>query len=344
MRLDEIATLLSCTVEGDGSTEVLGIATLEEAGEQDLSFLANPRYQSQSRTTRAAALIVGPDVAFTGRPLLRNENPYLVFAKALDVFFPAEHRSAGIHPSAVVASSAVLGIDIEIGPYAVLGERVRIGDFVSVGSGCLVEKDVTIGDESRLHSGCVIKERVTIGHRCIIQSNAVVGSDGFGYARKADGSWYRITQRGTVILEDDVEVGACSTIDRPTLGVTRVGRGTKIDNLVQVGHSCTIGEDCLLCAQVGLAGSTTLGNQVILAGQVGAAGHLTIGDRAMVGAQGGVANSIPAGNVVAGTPAIDQKTWVRYSGVLPRLPEIRKSIRDLDRRIAAIEDALKVLS
>lgn len=344
MRLDEIAALLSCTVEGDGSTEVLGIATLDDARDGDLSFLANPKYQSQSKRTQAAALIVGPDVPYTGRPLLRNDNPYLVFAKALDVFYPSERKSCGIHPTAVVASSAILGSGIEIGANAVVGERVRVGDFVSIGPGCLVESDAIIGAESRLQSGCVVKDRVTIGERCVIQSNAVVGSDGFGYAKNPDGSWYRIAQRGTVVLEDDVEIGACSTIDRPTLGVTQIGRGTKIDNLVQIGHACSIGEDCLLCAQVGLAGSTKVGNRVILAGQVGVAGHLTIGDGAMVGAQGGVANSVQPGRVLAGSPVVDQTTWFKYSAVLPRLPEIRKSVRDLDRRVCDLEASLKVLS
>jgi UDP-3-O-[3-hydroxymyristoyl] glucosamine N-acyltransferase len=342
MRLDEIAAILSCTVEGDGSIEITGIATLEQAGSGDLSFLSNPRYYKESTTTRASAVIVGHDHPYTGRPLLRHENPYLVFARALDVFYPVNHKSSGIHRTAAVASSATLGSDVEIGANAVVGERVTLGDSVSIGPGCVVESEAIIGDHCELHSGCIVKERVRLGNRCIVQSNAVVGSHGFGYARNSDGSWYRIVQRGDVVIEDDVEIGACSTIDRPTLGVTRVGRGTKIDNLVQVGHACSIGQDCLLCAQVGLAGSTTIGNSVILAGQVGVAGHLTIGDGVMVGAQGGVANSIEAGKVMAGSPVTDQTTWFKYSAVLPRLPEIRRSVRELDRRISALEEDAKV--
>lgn len=342
MRLAEVAAALSCKLEGDGSTEIVGVSTLESAGEGDLSFLANPKYYQEMKRTKASALIVGPDVDFSGKPLLRHSNPYLTFARALDLFYRPPEPPRSIDPTAVVSPTAKLGKNLSIGAHSYVGDDVLLGDRVVVGPNCTVLDGALIGDDTSLHAGCVIRERVRIGRRCVIQSNAVIGADGFGYAREDNGSWYRILQSGTVVLEDDVDVGACSTIDRAALGETVIGRGTKIDNLVQIGHGCRIDADGLLCAQVGLAGSTRLGKRVILAGQVGVAGHLTIGDGAVATPQTGIANSIPEGAVVSGAPAIDHKLWLKTSAALARLPQIQKAVRRATSQIERIQEILKV--
>lgn len=341
MRLTEVAALLSCGIEGDGSTEIVGVETLERAGAGDLSFLANPKYFPEMKRTKASALIVGLDVPVSNKPLLRHSNPYLTFAKALEIFHRPPDPPRSIHPTAVVSTGAKLGKDLSIGAHAYIGENVMLGDRVVVGPNCTILDGAVIGDDSHLHAGCVLRERVRIGKRCIIQSNAVIGSDGFGYAKEESGCWYRILQSGTVVIEDDVDVGASSTIDRAALGETVVRRGTKIDNMVQVGHGCQIDSDALLCAQVGLAGSTRVGKGVILAGQVGAAGHLTIGDGAIATPQTGIANSVEAGAVVSGAPAIDHRLWLKTSASLSRLPEIQRTIRRLAIQIKALEAIVK---
>lgn len=341
MKLAEIANLLSCELEGDGSIEILSVATLESAREGDLSFLTNSKYQNEAKKTEASAILVGRDCPSLNRALLRHENPYLAFAKAVELFFSPAPVQPSIHPTAWIADTAVIGENVYIGPYACIGERVRIGDEVRIHARCTIHEDTQIGARTLLHSGCVVRERVVIGRNCVIQNNAVIGSDGFGYAKQASGEWYRIIQVGTVIIEDDVEVGACTTIDRATLGETRIQRGTKIDNQVQVGHGCVVGPDNLLCAQVGLAGSTKTGTGVVLTGQVGAAGHLTIGDGAVATPQTGIANSVEAGKIISGAPAIDHKNWLKSSAVFSKLPDIQKTVRKLEARVAALENGLK---
>lgn len=344
MKISEIAEQLSCRLEGDGDAEIVGIATLEAARTGDLSFLSNPRYAVEAKTTQASGLIVGHDFPFSGIPLLHSPNPYLTFAKALDILHSPRVPSRRIDPSAVIAASAKLGSDIGIGANAYVGPDAVVGDRVIVGPNCSILEEAVIGDDSRLAAGTVICQGVQIGKRCIIQSNAVIGSDGFGYARQDDGSWYRIQQCGTVTIEDDVEIGAGSTVDRPALGETRVLEGVKIDNLVHIGHSCSVGKNSLLCAQVGLAGSTKIGRNVILAGQVGSAGHLTINDNAAVTAQAGVGHNVKAGTIVSGSPAFDHKTWLKSTAIFARLPELQKSIRHLEKRIDILENSLNVIS
>lgn len=341
MRLSEVAAALSCQLEGDGSTEILGVATLELAREGDLSFLANPKYYQELKRTNASALIVGLDLVFPAKPLLRHANPYLTFARALELFYHPPKPARSIDPTAVMSPSARFGKELSIGAHSYVGCGVVLGDRVVVGPNCAILDGAVIGDDTSLHAGSVIRERVRIGRRCVIQSNAVIGSDGFGYAREDTGSWYRILQLGTVVIEDDVDVGACSTIDRGALADTVIARGTKIDNLVQVGHGCRIGADALLCAQVGLAGSTRVGTGVILAGQVGAAGHLTIGDGAVATPQTGIASSVREGAVVSGSPAIDHKLWLKTSAALERLPQIQKSLRRLTIQMNQLEKILK---
>ena len=344
MKLVEVADRLSCTLEGDGSIEILGVATLERAGAGDLSFLTNPKYQNEAKRTAASAILVGHDCPPMRIALLRHENPYLAFAKAIEIFFSAVPVPSSIHPTAWIADTATIGVDVYVGPFAFIGERAVVGDGVRIHSRCTVEEGAEIGAHTIMHTGSVAREGVLVGRNCVIQANAVVGSDGFGYAKQSNGSWYRIVQAGTVIVEDEVEIGACTTIDRATLGETRIKSGTKVDNQVHVGHGCVIGTDNLICAQVGLAGSTKTGKGVVLTGQVGAAGHLQIGDGTIVTPQTGLASSVEAGVIVSGSPAIEHKNWLRSSAVFSKLPDIQKTVRRLETRISALEDTLKATS
>ena len=337
MRLDEIAKRLSCTLQGDGSIDIRGVATLEDAAEGDLSFLTNPKYVAEARRTMASAVIVGSDCPDLGRSLLKHQNPYLTFAKAIEVFHSPPRRRPCVHPSAWVSDRAVIGADVSIDAFTYVADGVIIEDQVRIGSNCTVEEGARIGAGTTIHSGSVICHGVLIGRLCIIQPNSVIGSDGFGYAKSDNGAWYKIIQTGTVVLGDEVEIGACTTIDRATLGQTVVGDGTKLDNLVQIGHGSSVAKNSLLCAQVGLAGSTRVGSNVVLAGQVGSAGHLTIGDGAIVTAQSGVGDDIEAGRVVSGSPAFDNKKWLRSTAAFTRLPEIYRAVRELEKRVAKLE-------
>ena len=341
MKLVEVADRLACKLEGDESIEILGVSTLERAGAGDLSFLTNPKYHNDAKHTAASAILVGHDCPPMSLALLRHDNPYLAFARAIELFFTSTSVASSLHPTAWIADSATIGRDVYIGPFTFVGERAVVGDGARIHSRCTVEQDARIGDGTIMHSGSVVRERVEVGKNCIIQTNAVIGSDGFGYAKQSDGSWYRILQAGTVIVEDDVEIGACSTIDRATLGETRVKSGSKIDNQVHIGHGCVIGTDNLICAQVGLAGSTKTGKGVVLTGQVGAAGHLQIGDGAIVTPQTGLASSVDAGAIVSGSPAIEHKNWLRSSAAFSKLPDIQKNVRRLENRVNMLENTLK---
>jgi len=338
MRLEEISAALGCELEGDGSIDIRGIATLEEAGPGDLSFLSNPRYAPKARTTRAAAIIVGRDFAEEVSPaLLRTVDPYFALARALELFHRPRPVEPGIHPTAVIDPSARIGPGASIGPYVVIEARARIGARARLGPYVLVGAEAEIGDDFTAHAHATVRERVRIGNRVILQDGAVIGSDGFGYAVSPDGKAHRMPQTGTVILEDDVEVGANATVDRATVGATRIGRGTKIDNLVMIAHGCEIGEGCFLAAQVGLAGSTKLGRGVQLGGQVGVAGHLEIGDFARIAAQSGVPNDVPAGKTFGGTPAVEIQLWRRVVAATHRLPEVLRRLRRLEKGILSGE-------
>lgn len=341
MKLAELANRLSCKLEGDGSIEILGVATLENAREGDLSFLTNSKYQKEAQRTQASAILIGHEGPPMNVALLRHDNPYLAFAKAVEMFFSPQPAPPTIHPTAWISDTASVGNNVHIGAFTYVGDGVVLGDDVRIHSRCTIHEKAEIGDRTVIHSGSVVRERVVIGRNCIVQNNAVLGSDGFGYARQENGEWYRIIQAGTLIVEDEVEIGACTTIDRAALGETRIRRGTKIDNQVQIGHGCLVGPDNLLCAQVGLAGSTKTGARVVLTGQVGAAGHLTIGDGAIATPQTGIANSIGAGEVVSGAPAIEHRNWLKSSAAFAKLPEIQKTVRKLEARVASIERLLK---
>jgi UDP-3-O-[3-hydroxymyristoyl] glucosamine N-acyltransferase len=344
VRLSEIADTLSCKLEGDGSIDILGVATLESARAGDLSFLTNPKYRDEAKQTKASALLVGNECPPMNLAVLRHDNPYLAFAKAVEIFFATVPARPSIHSTAWIADTAVIGESVYIGPYAYIGERVILGDEVQIHARCTIHEGAKIGDRTLIHSGSVVREGVVVGKDCIIQNNAVIGSDGFGYAKQSNGEWYKIKQAGTVVLEDEVEVGACTTIDRATLGETRIQRGTKIDNQVHIGHGCLVGPNNLLCAQVGLAGSTKTGVNVVLTGQVGAAGHLTVGDGAIATPQTGIASSVEAGKIVSGSPAIDHSNWLRSSVAFSRIPDVQKKVRSLEARMAAVEKILKELS
>ena len=327
MKLSELAAKLGCTLEGPADLEITGVAGMDQAKPSELTFLANPKYLRKLSSTRAAAIIVGPEVEVAGRPALRAENPYLTFARALELFAPPFRPPAGIHPTAVLAPDVKLGSNPSIGPYAVIEEGVEIGDDCVLKSFVMIYRGARIGHRFFAHSHAVVREHVRIGDDVTLQNGAVLGSDGFGFARQSDGSYYKIVQTGNVVVEDDVEVQAHACIDRAAVGETRLGRGAKVDNLVQVGHSCEVGENTLLCGQVGLAGSTKVGRNVILTGQVGAAGHLSIGDNVIASAQTGIPSDVKAGSIISGYPAIDHGLWVKCSAAFARLPEMYATYR-----------------
>jgi UDP-3-O-[3-hydroxymyristoyl] glucosamine N-acyltransferase len=342
MKLAEIAERLSCTLDGDRNIDIKGVATLEEAREGQISFLTNVKYHNEAKATKASAIIVSPDSPSFDKAVLRHHNPYLTFAKALRLFHPPKQQTPYIHPTAIISENVVIGNNVFIGAHTYIGNEVTIGDQVMIEANCFIDEKAQIGDEAVLHSGCIVREGCIIGNKCLIQSNAVIGSDGFGYAKDDQGAWYKIIQTGIVVLEDDVEVGANSTIDRATIGETRIGKGVKIDNLVQIGHGSIVNQDSLICAQVGLAGSSRIGKNVILAGQVGVAGHLTIGDNVVATPQTGIPNSVAPDSIISGSPSMDHRIWMKSSSVITRLPEIVRTIRRLEKRIDTLENLSQV--
>lgn len=334
--LQEIALYLGGTVSGDGETPISGLATLDDAGEGQLTFLANPKYAAKVATTKASAVLLAEGGNPQGRNAIFHANPYLAFAKLLTLFYTAPPAALGVMPGAFVAEGARIGADVSVYPGACVSPGVVVGDRVTLHPGVVLYPGVVVGDDVTLHANVSVRERCRIGSRVIIHDGTVIGSDGFGYA--PDGpSWYKIPQIGIVVIEDDVEIGSNTVIDRAALEVTRIGRGTKIDNLVQIGHNVVIGEDCMIVSQVGISGSTQLGNHVIMGGQVGVAGHIKIGDNAMIAAKSGVPGSIAAGQMVGGIPAIPHREWLKASMVFPKLPQFRKSVSALEKRVAELE-------
>jgi UDP-3-O-[3-hydroxymyristoyl] glucosamine N-acyltransferase len=342
MKLKQISIELGCDLAGDPEMEITGVAPIEIAERGQLTFLSNRKYRRYLAATGASAIILeNPEDIPEGKSGLISQSPYLSFAQAVYLFHPIVDPPRRIHESAVISPSAEIGRGVSIGPFCVVGDRAAIGDNVSIYPHCVIHDGVQIGRDSRIHSKCVIREECKIGERVILQDNVVIGSDGFGFAKRPDNSWLKIPQAGSVTIEDDVEIGAGSTIDRATIGATVVGKGTKIDNLVQIGHGSTVGQNTLICAQVGLAGSTRVGNEVILSGQVGAAGHLEIGDRVIATAQTGIPNSVEPGKVVSGYPAIDNRDWLKSSAVFAQLPRLRKEMRELKQRLEELENSIK---
>jgi UDP-3-O-[3-hydroxymyristoyl] glucosamine N-acyltransferase len=335
VKLRDLAAQLGCELRGDGAVEIGGVAGLEQAGPGDLTFLANPRYLPYLATTRAAAVVLAPGHE-TGVPCLLSDNPYLTFARAVALLRPPTRPAPGVHPSAQIDPTAVLGADVHVGALAVVGQGAHVGARSALHPHVVLYEGVEVGEDCVLHSGVQVRERCRLGNRVVVQNGAVIGADGFGFAHDGEGRYHKFPQVGIVVVEDDVEIGALTAIDRAALAETRIGRGAKLDNLVQVGHSVTIGEDAVLAGQVGIAGSTRIGSRVTLAGQVGVAGHLTIGDGAIATAQTGIPSSVENGAVVSGYPAIENRSWLKSSAVFAKLPELQKRLRELERRVDSL--------
>lgn len=347
MKLGELATRLGCKLEGDAQAEIHGFAGIEDARSGQVTFLSNPKYTRELAKTQASAVLVDEKVVLQRDPALpplsalRSQNPYLDFARTIELFSDAQTYTPGIHPTAVVAKTAQIGEGTHIGPHCFVDEGVTIGRNSVLHSLVTIYRNTRIGENFLAHSQTVVREGCTIGNRVILQNGVVIGADGFGFARRADGRWHKIMQTAPVVIDDDVEIQANSCIDRATVGQTHIHRGVKIDDLVVVGHSCEIGEDTILCGQVGLAGSTRVGNRVILAGQVGSAGHLEIGDGAIITSQSGMHLDVPAGAVLSGSPVMENKLWLKVIATLKRLPEMQKTLRHLAAEIEERKDAGK---
>jgi UDP-3-O-[3-hydroxymyristoyl] glucosamine N-acyltransferase len=328
MKLAEIASTLNARLEnGSPDTEITGVAGIEEATTGQITFVANPKYAAATRSTRASAVIVAEDFPAIPTAMLRAKNPYFTFAQALELFYQPPKYAPGIHGTAIIHPSAKMGENCHVGPYVVIDEDVEIGKNSVLLAHVVIYRDAKIGDNFFAHAHAVVREHCRLGHNVVLQNGVVIGADGFGFAKDDCGHWQKIVQSGPAVLGDDVEVQANACVDRASVGETQVSRGVKIDNLVQVGHGSRVGENALLCAQVGLAGSTEIGKNVILAGQVGVAGHCKIGDGAIATAQSGIPNDVPAGAVVSGYPAIDNRLWLRCSAVFNKLPDIARALR-----------------
>jgi UDP-3-O-[3-hydroxymyristoyl] glucosamine N-acyltransferase len=335
--LRDLAARLGCRLDGDGSIDVGRVATLESAGPGDLSFLSNRKYARDLATTKASAVIVGDDVEAAPCATLRAPDPYLAFASAAALLAPDDRPAPGVSALAAVDPAATLGPGCHIAAFVSIGAGVVVGARTIVHPHAVIYAGVTVGDDCVIHAHVSIRERCRLGNRVVVQNGAVIGSDGFGFAPRPDGTYQKIPQAAPVVIEDDVEIGANTTIDRPAVGETRIQSGTKIDNLVQVAHGVRVGRNVMLVSQVGIAGSTTIGDAVVLAGQVGVAGHLHIGAGTRATAQTGIPNSLPDGSFVSGYPAIDNREWLKSSAVFRRLPEIKRALADLQRRLAGIE-------
>ncbi len=352
MKLRDIAALLNAELEGDDTVDIRRVAKIEEATRGDITFIANPRYAKHFETTHASAVIVAKDFAPArggDRPrpvLLRTADPYTSFLKVLAAFQPpAEPLPPGIHPSAVIASSAAIGERVRVGAYAVIGERCRIGAGAMIGHGTVLGDGVEIGPDSLLYPRVTVREECRIGARAIIHAGVVIGSDGFGFAPLPDGSYEKIPQLGIVVIEDDVEIGANTTVDRATIGETRIKKGTKLDNLIMVAHNVVIGENTVIAAQSGISGSTRIGKQAMIGGQVGITGHLEIAERTKIGAQSGVHHSVPQpGTTIFGTPAYPQREAFRMQGAVTQLPDLLKTVRELQKQVEELRAMLKQIA
>jgi UDP-3-O-[3-hydroxymyristoyl] glucosamine N-acyltransferase len=330
MKLSEIAQALNSRIENaPPDTEINSLAGIENAVAGQLTFVSNPKYNNAAKSTKASAVIVAENFPSISAGMLRSDNPYLAWAKAIELFYRPPRYAPGIHPTAVIHPSAKIGHDAHIGPYVVVDSDAVIGVNATLLAHVVIYRGARIGDNFFAHAHAVVREFCVLGDNVLLQNGAVVGSDGFGFAKDDANHWHKIVQSGNVVIESNVEVQANACIDRASIGETRIGEGAKLDNLVHVGHSCTVGSDTLLCAQVGLAGTTDVGNQVILAGQVGVSGHVKIGDGAIAIAQSGIPHDVEPGRMVSGAPAIDHKQWLKCCAAYAKLPEIAKTVRKL---------------
>jgi UDP-3-O-[3-hydroxymyristoyl] glucosamine N-acyltransferase len=339
MKLQELADKLGCRLEGNPELEITGVAGIDHAEPGQVTFLANRRYAPELRTTKASAVLIEEGVPVRRESgaealaALRSANPYLAFAKAIELFYAAPVYKPGKHPTAIVAPSAKVGVGAHIGPYCYVDEEAEIGERAVLHSFVTIYRGAKIGADFFAHAHAVVRENCRIGDRVTLQNGVIIGGDGLGFAKRLDGTWHKMLQSGPAVLEDDVEVQANACVDRATVGETRVGRGTKIDDLVLIGHASHVGHDAMLCGQVGLAGSTKIGNGCILAGQVGTAGHLTVGDGTVITAQSGVPNDVPAKALYSGYPAVENRDWLKMMAALHHLPELQRRVQQLEAQL-----------
>lgn len=338
--LNELAELIGGTVVGDGEVQIHRVTGIDGAGPGEITFLANPKYLPLLQTTKASAVMVKPGIEAPGVSLLVCANPYLAFAKVLTALHVQKPEVRGIMEGAWVDPEAKIAAGVTIYPGCVVGKNVEVGPGTTLYPGVLLYDNVRIGNDCLIHAGVVVREGCRIGDRVIIQPKAVIGSDGFGFAPDGSG-YFKIPQVGIVVIEDDVEIGANCCLDRAALGVTLIGRGAKLDNLVQVAHNVKIGADSIIVAQVGIAGSTEIGTHCTLGGQVGVAGHIKIGDNTMIGAQSGVTGKLPPGKIYSGTPAIPHRDWLQAAVSYAKLPEMRKEMNRLKRQMEELQELIK---
>jgi UDP-3-O-[3-hydroxymyristoyl] glucosamine N-acyltransferase len=331
MNLAELAAQLGAELHGDGGIDVTGVRGIEEAGPTEITFVANPKYASLARTTGAAAVLVAPNFPEISAATLRLANPYLAFSKALGIFYQPPRYEPGIHPTAVIDPSAILGAEAHVGAYAVIGPDVRVGDHATILPHVVLYAGVAVGDYFFAHAHAVVREACVLGDHVTLENGAIVGSDGFGFAKDNEGSWQKIPQSGPVRVGNHVDIQANACIDRATVGVTEIADGAKIDNLVQIGHGSKVGKNTLVCAQAGLAGSSVIGANAILAGQAGVAGHCTLGDGVILTAQAGVSHDVPAGKMLSGSPAFENRSWLRAVAIFQRLPELLRRLNQLEK-------------
>jgi UDP-3-O-[3-hydroxymyristoyl] glucosamine N-acyltransferase len=341
LSVGELSRLLSCPFEGDGATEIRGVSSLDKAKKGDLVFLAHRKYLSFLERSKASAAIIPSGERYERIPVIKSENPHKSFVKAVEIFYKPYRPEVGINASALVSPSAKIGKDVSIGPFTFIGDEAEIGDKTVIFPFVAVYPQVKIGKETVIHSHVSVREKVKIGNRVIIHNGAVIGSDGFGYLQDKDRSHIKIPQVGTVIIEDDVEVGANTTVDRAALGETIIKKGTKIDNLVQVAHNVELGPHSILAAQVGISGSTKIGKNVIMGGQAGVADHVNIGDNVMVAARTGIIKDVPSNSVIAGFPHLDIKEWRKSSAMLPKLYDLAKEVKRLKKKVEELEKKTK---
>jgi UDP-3-O-[3-hydroxymyristoyl] glucosamine N-acyltransferase len=334
MKLGELATRLGAELRGDAELEVTGVKGIEEAGPTEVTFVANPRYASLARKTQAAAVLVEPGFQEISAATLRLNNPYLAFSRALALFYQPPAYPPGIHSTAVIDSSAKIGEGAHIGAYVVVGPGVRLGAHATLLPHVVLYTGVQAGDYLFAHAHAVVRENCVLGDHVTLENGAIVGADGFGFAKNEQGHWEKIPQSGPVRLGNRVDVQANACIDRATVGATEIGDGSKVDNLVQIGHGSKVGENTLVCAQTGLAGSSVIGNNVILAGQTGIAGHCTVGDGVILTAQSAVSHDVPPGKMISGSPGFDNRVWLRAVTIFQRLPELLKRLDRVEKRLA----------
>ncbi len=344
-KLSELAAdfakvLPDCQFDSDGDDPIItGVAAIDKAKAGEISFVSSSKFVARLKDTQASAVILDLKTP-SPLPCIRTANPRILFAKVLEKFQPPTVAPKGIHPTAILGEDVQLGANVAIAPYVVISDRVKIGDNVTIYPHVTIYNDVEIGANTTIHANCVIGDRTVIGANCIFHPSTVLGGDGFGFELAPDGTWYKVPQIGHVVIEDNVELGCSCAVDRPAVGVTIIHQGAKLDNFVQIGHGVAVGAHSVLASQVGLAGGVTLGHHVIMAGQVGAANHITIGDGAIIGAKSGIPSDVPAGVTLMGYPVVPEKDWKRIVIAERQLPELLRTVRKLEKRIAELEENL----